>query len=387
MRKGVAGAVLVLALALASGAHAAQERAFQKVAPTHWSYASVRLLESRGYYTGSPDGTFNGQRPLARYDFAVAVERIYKSVQQQVLASAESPELAGAVQELRRLLTEFEPDLADLGADVAEMRRQAASIDERLNRSQTAGPSLRIGSRPSAVTQALGRAFTPYRPQLPAAARPGYTIPLLSPGIAPGLVSGVGPASVGFSSQRPDSLTAPNRIPFARSSDVLGYQANLRLPLGAFALETYYNRDGFLHDPYGLANPFVNIGPAAGVGSRVSGPFFNERLRFLLEAAKLQALLREDPLEAFYFNAGLQYRFGGGLSLSLGYETIRAYNLGQIQNGQALSFGIAQPLTKSGDVSFGVLMKYFSPGNSLSGFSGRPDLSNSSAITQISVKF
>jgi hypothetical protein len=44
------------------------------------AYDAVRALDTAGIFTGYPDGTFNGKRPLTRYEFAVATERMVAGV-------------------------------------------------------------------------------------------------------------------------------------------------------------------------------------------------------------------------------------------------------------------------------------------------------------------
>ena len=53
--------------------------AFQDVPMDHWAYQSVQTLAETGLVEGYPDGTFRGQQPLTRYEFAMIVARALDS--------------------------------------------------------------------------------------------------------------------------------------------------------------------------------------------------------------------------------------------------------------------------------------------------------------------
>ena len=66
----------VLAISLAAPSHAQDAKLFQDVPQSHWAYESVSDLQTKGILLGYPDGYFRGKRPLTRYEFAVALERM-----------------------------------------------------------------------------------------------------------------------------------------------------------------------------------------------------------------------------------------------------------------------------------------------------------------------
>ncbi len=49
---------------------------FEDVSRKHWAYAAVTALQAQGVLKGYPPGYFQGRRPLTRYEFAVAIERM-----------------------------------------------------------------------------------------------------------------------------------------------------------------------------------------------------------------------------------------------------------------------------------------------------------------------
>lgn len=381
-------AVGAVAAALVAGpAMGAQERSFQKVALTHWAYASVRLLESAGYQTGSPEGTFDGRRGLTRYEFAVAVERIYRALQPRVLAAAEPGTLRQSLREFGHLLGEFDDEIKGLGADVDELRQQVRTMEERLQRMERDKPA-----RPTPLRGSIARAFIGALDRSAGAdplglrERPSYLAPRLRPAAPAALGANLGPALVGIRADRPDTLTAGGKVPFTDPADLLDWDAQLNVPLGDFSVTAYYDRRGVLSDPFGLDNRYAALGRFEGVGGLIKGPFLFDRLRFTMGTARLQSLDHE-LLRGSYFNAGLRYQLGGGLTVGFGFEQIRATGLGITQDGRALSLDIAKQFGNDG-VYLGLLLKtYFTPGTGLGELAGTRDFTNSSAITQISVKF
>src|SRR5947209_3037175 len=109
MLRWLTGTVLALSVLTAPAARAAVSP-FEPVPVSHWAYSSVRRLEGEGYFTGAPQGTFNGKRPLTRYEFAVALARIYQNLQPRILTATASRALARDVDQFRELLSEFSPD-------------------------------------------------------------------------------------------------------------------------------------------------------------------------------------------------------------------------------------------------------------------------------------
>lgn len=73
--------LLTLIFALMAGTAAAGE-VFKDVPKDHWAAESVQALADSGIVQGFPDGTFRGDQPLTRYEFAVALERFVAFVQQ-----------------------------------------------------------------------------------------------------------------------------------------------------------------------------------------------------------------------------------------------------------------------------------------------------------------
>lgn len=165
----MAGAVW---LGLACGAYAQQAaRPMDTVPFTHWAYDACQQLCDLGIIIGYPDGSWRGDRPLTRYEFAMAVARIVDLFEARGLpgdaaGSAGPPGPAGprgaagpagpvgpqgppgpkgepgdfTVSEaavatiVNRLLDEFSPEMATLQDDVAALGDEVSALRDRVER-------------------------------------------------------------------------------------------------------------------------------------------------------------------------------------------------------------------------------------------------------------
>jgi hypothetical protein len=90
----------------------ARAASFDDVPDSHWAYDAVEYLKDKGLVEGYPDGTFQGDKMLTRYEFAMVVARIY--------AKAEDLEENGEEMSidtealLNDLMEEFDPELAEI---------------------------------------------------------------------------------------------------------------------------------------------------------------------------------------------------------------------------------------------------------------------------------
>jgi hypothetical protein len=195
--------------ALLPGAAQAQRAGgpFADVPQGHWAYDAVQSLAQRGVFTGYPDGTFSGKRALTRYEFAVALQRLLTEVERLIAAKPGTPGPAGPagqrgpagpagargatgpvgppgagvnpaelneirrqqtllrqdVTALQRLAQEFSSELAMLGADVEQIKRNLQALTDRVSRlEQTVARmpkitgSVNVGFRAANATADLG---------------------------------------------------------------------------------------------------------------------------------------------------------------------------------------------------------------------------------------
>ena len=152
--------ISVAGLSLITGLTFAQMR---DVPPGHWAYQSIEQLVQLGILEGYPDGTFRPNRTMTRAEFAQAIARAYRNIDerlraldrriseirpqdnQQVDTSAlerqinelraqieELQKLNEASQTLQRLAQTFQQELAGLGVDVDTLKRDFASLRARV---------------------------------------------------------------------------------------------------------------------------------------------------------------------------------------------------------------------------------------------------------------
>jgi predicted porin/prefoldin subunit 5 len=152
--------ISVAGLSLITGLTFAQMR---DVPPGHWAYQSIEQLVQLGIIDGYPDGTFRPNRTMTRAEFAQAIARAYRNIDERLRAldrriseirppdgqpvdtSAlerqinelraqieELQKLNEAIQTLQRLAQTFQQELAGLGVDVDTLKRDFASLRARV---------------------------------------------------------------------------------------------------------------------------------------------------------------------------------------------------------------------------------------------------------------
>lgn len=122
---------------------------FADVPADHWAYQAVDTLQKAGIVIGYPDGTYSGKRAMTRYEFAVALARLMPLIQQKPATetnNATKDDLAAlrsdlesklqantdAIDAIRKLVDEFQPELQKLGQDVAAVKDRLDSLEARV---------------------------------------------------------------------------------------------------------------------------------------------------------------------------------------------------------------------------------------------------------------
>ncbi len=156
--------IAVAGLSLVTGLTFAQMR---DVPPGHWAYQSIEQLVQLGIIEGYPDDTFRPNRTMTRAEFAQAIARAYRNIDERLRAlNARIEQLAGnqgggqqtgttdqqarqqleqlrrdveelkklsdAIQTLQRLAQTFQQELSSLGVDVDTLKRDFASLRARV---------------------------------------------------------------------------------------------------------------------------------------------------------------------------------------------------------------------------------------------------------------
>jgi len=120
---------------------------FADVPADHWAYSSVDTLQKAGIVIGYPDGTYGGKRAMTRYEFAVAIARLLPLINKAGEGDyATKDDLAAlrsdleqklqansdAIDALRKLVDEFQPELEKLGQDVAAIKDRLDALEARV---------------------------------------------------------------------------------------------------------------------------------------------------------------------------------------------------------------------------------------------------------------
>ncbi|ANV86409.1 iron uptake porin [Picosynechococcus sp. PCC 7117] len=100
------------------------------VSPSDWAFDALRnLVENYNCIVGYPDGTYRGSRPLSRYEFAAGLNACLQQIERMIQSdgSEVTPEDLAA---LRRLINEFEAELATLGARVDDLEGRVEFLED-----------------------------------------------------------------------------------------------------------------------------------------------------------------------------------------------------------------------------------------------------------------
>ncbi len=94
------------------------------VQPTDWAFQALQsLVERYGCIAGYPDGTFRGNQPLSRYEFAAGLNACLDQILAQVSGDGIAP---GDLDTIRRLQDDF-------AAQLAALRGRVDSLESRLD--------------------------------------------------------------------------------------------------------------------------------------------------------------------------------------------------------------------------------------------------------------
>ncbi len=99
------------------------------VQPTEWAYEALKsLVERYGCIVGYPDRTFRGNRALSRWEFAAGLNAcmnvMERLIQENVAVLRED------IDKLKRLMQEFEAELAALGARVDNLEARTSFLED-----------------------------------------------------------------------------------------------------------------------------------------------------------------------------------------------------------------------------------------------------------------
>jgi hypothetical protein len=99
------------------------------VAPSDWAFDALRnLVEKYNCIVGYPDGTFRGNRPLSRYEFAAGLNACMQQIERLIVGGGDVD--TDDIARLRKLVEEFEAELATLGARVDDIEGRVEFLED-----------------------------------------------------------------------------------------------------------------------------------------------------------------------------------------------------------------------------------------------------------------
>nr|WP_246140332.1 iron uptake porin [Euhalothece natronophila] len=101
----------------------------EDVSPDDWAFEALRnLVERYGCIAGYPDGTFRGNEPMTRYEFAAGLNACLQQIEQLIAADDQVTEEDLAA--LERLVQEFEAELTTLGTRVDDLEGRVGQLED-----------------------------------------------------------------------------------------------------------------------------------------------------------------------------------------------------------------------------------------------------------------
>lgn len=99
------------------------------VAPSDWAFDALRnLVERYNCLVGYPDGTFRGNRPLSRYEFAAGLNACLEQINRLIVSGEDIDGVD--LRSINRLVSEFEAELATLGAKVDDLDGRVSELED-----------------------------------------------------------------------------------------------------------------------------------------------------------------------------------------------------------------------------------------------------------------
>lgn len=100
------------------------------VSPRDWAFEALRnLVERYQCIQGYPDGTFQGNRALTRFEFAAGLNACLRRIEALLAGTGTAPVDNSALEAIRRLTTEFRAELAALGARVTALDGRVTTLE------------------------------------------------------------------------------------------------------------------------------------------------------------------------------------------------------------------------------------------------------------------
>lgn len=102
------------------------------VSPEDWAFQALQsLVERYGCIVGYPDRTYRGNRALSRYEFAAGLNACLDKIQELIAAGTANLATQQDLQNLKRMMEEFAPELAALRGRVESLAVRTATLEKQ----------------------------------------------------------------------------------------------------------------------------------------------------------------------------------------------------------------------------------------------------------------
>jgi hypothetical protein len=100
------------------------------VQPTDWAFQALQsLVERYGAIAGYPDGTFQGNRNITRYEFAAALNTALERINELIAAGSTATVTQADLATIQQLQTEFASELATLRGKVDALEARTTTLE------------------------------------------------------------------------------------------------------------------------------------------------------------------------------------------------------------------------------------------------------------------
>jgi len=101
------------------------------VSPNDWAYAALSdLVQRYNCIAGYPNGTFRGDRPLSRYEFAAGLNACLQQIERLIAESTANFVSRDDLETVKKLMAEFEAELAMLTTRVDNLDSRVAFLED-----------------------------------------------------------------------------------------------------------------------------------------------------------------------------------------------------------------------------------------------------------------
>ncbi len=129
---------VLIALFLLMLAGISSAKSFDDVPRTHWAYDAVEYLASKGLVEGYPDGTYQGNKEMNRYELAILVARAYAKLEEMT-----DEDVTIDVEAIMNdLMDEFETELAEIRDLVKANKVKIDDLQRKLKENSEADADL-----------------------------------------------------------------------------------------------------------------------------------------------------------------------------------------------------------------------------------------------------